>query len=94
MSLARKLVKECLPKRYRTMLLKLKKVCTKKKKSVFIVERRERRDVRIHLRKRYIRLLKLLQMTLVFFIEKKDGKKHINYRNYWYKKVFIKIDLQ
>ena len=26
------------------------------------------------LRKRYIRLLKLLQMALVFFVEKKNGK--------------------
>ena len=34
------------------------------------------------LKKRYIRLLKSPQMALVFFVEKKDSKKHMvqNYR--------------
>ena len=39
------------------------------------------------LRKGYIRFLKLLQMILVFFVEKKDGKKRIvqdyRYLNEW-----------
>ena len=33
--------------------------------------------IKEQLRKEYIRLLKLPQMALVFFVEKKNGKKHI-----------------
>jgi len=35
------------------------------------------------LRKGYIRLSKLLQIGLVFFVEKKDGKKRM-VQDYWY----------
>ena len=35
------------------------------------------------LRKKYIRLLKLPQMALVFLVGKKDSKKHM-VQNYWY----------
>jgi len=62
-----------------------------RKGKVYPLSREEREEVHKfinkQLRKRYIRLLKLPQMALVFFIGKKDGKKHIvqdyQYLNKW-----------
>jgi len=52
-----------------------------KKRKVYLLSREEREEVHKfineQLRKRYIRLLKSSQMALVFFVEKKDGKKQI-----------------
>jgi len=51
------------------------------KGKVYPLSREEREEVREfvkeQLRKGYIRLLKLLQMALVFFVGKKDGKKRM-----------------
>jgi len=48
---------------------------------VYLLSREKREKVcefiKKQLRKRYIRLLKLPQMTSVFFIEKKNGKKYM-----------------
>jgi len=52
-----------------------------RKGKMYLLLREERRKVhefiKEQLRKRYIRPSKLLQTVLVFFIEKKDGKKHM-----------------
>ena len=52
-----------------------------RKGKMYLLLREERREVhkfiKEQLRKRYIRLSKLSQTVLVFFIEKKDGKKHM-----------------
>ena len=55
-------------------------IYTKKEESVSIVKRGERRGMQVHWRttkKGYIRLLKPLQIVLVFFVKKKDGKKYM-----------------
>jgi len=62
-----------------------------KKRKVYPLSREEREEVHEfiseQLRKRYIRLLKSLQQTLVFFVKNKNGKKRMvqNYRylNEW-----------
>jgi len=62
-----------------------------KKGKIYSLSRVEREEVqefvKDQLRKRYIRLLKSLQMSLVFFVPKKDGKKRIvqdyQYLNSW-----------
>ena len=65
---------------------KYKKEFILRKKKVYILLREEREKVHKfiseQLRKEYIRPLKSLQMVLVFFIGKKDGKKWMvqNYR--------------
>jgi len=50
-----------------------------RKRKVYLLSREERGKVygfiEEQLRKRYIRPLKLLQIVLVFFVEKKNGKK-------------------
>ena len=52
-----------------------------RKVKMYLLLREERREVhkfiKEQLRKRYIRLSKLPQTVLVFFIEKKDDKKHM-----------------
>jgi len=52
-----------------------------RKGKMYLLLREEKREVhkfiKEQLRKRYIRLSKLPQTVLVFFIEKKDGKKHM-----------------
>jgi len=62
-------------------VIKLKKEFVLKKRKVYLLSREEREEVHEfieeQLRKRYIRLLKLPQIVLVFFVGKKDGKKHI-----------------
>ena len=62
-----------------------------RKEKVYLLSREKREEVCEfifeQLRKEYIRLLKSLQMIPVFFVGKKDGKKHMvqNYRylNKW-----------
>jgi len=58
-----------------------------RKGKVYSLLREEREKVckfiKEQLRKRYIRLLKLPQMALVFFVGKKDGKKRM-VQDYWY----------
>ena len=48
---------------------------------MYLLSRKERGEVckfiKEQLKKEYIRLSKSPQMTLVFFVRKKDGKKHI-----------------
>jgi len=59
--------------------IKVKKGFVLRKGKVYLLLREEREEVckfiKEQLRKEYIRLSKSPQMTLVFFIEKKDGKK-------------------
>ena len=54
---------------------------------MYLLLRKEREEIynfiEEQLKKEYIRPLKLLQTALVFFTEKKDGKKHI-IQDYWY----------
>ena len=62
-----------------------------RKGKVYLLSREEREEVREfvkeQLRKRYIQLSKSLQMALVFFVGKKDGKKQMvqdyRYLNEW-----------
>ena len=54
------------------------RICTEEGESVFTVKREEIREfIQEQLRKGYIQLSKLSQMALVFFIEKKNGKKQM-----------------
>ena len=52
-----------------------------RKRNVYLLSREEKEEVcefiSKQLRKRYIRLSKSPQITLVFFVEKKDRKKHM-----------------
>jgi len=52
-----------------------------RKGKMYLLSRKERGEVckfiKEQLKKEYIRLSKSPQMTLVFFVRKKDGKKHI-----------------
>ena len=56
-------------------------ICTKKRKSMPIVERKKREEIRVfireQLRKGYIWPSKSLQMAPVFFVGKKDRKKQM-----------------
>ena len=69
----------------------MKKIFVLRKKKVYPLSRKEREEVykfiSEQLRKRYIRLSKSPQIVPVFFVEKKDSKKHMvqNYRylNKW-----------
>ena len=58
-----------------------------KKKKIYLLSRMEGEEVqefvKDQLRKRYVRLLKLLQIPLVFFMLKKDWKKRM-VQNYQY----------
>ena len=67
-------------------VIELKEGFTPRKGKVYPLSRKEREEVRKfiweQLRKGYIQLSKSSQMVLVFFVEKKDGKKQMvqNYR--------------
>jgi len=67
--------------------IELKKRFALRKDKVYLLSREEREKVREfiqeQLRKRYIQPSKLSQIALVFFVEKKDGKKWI-VQDYWY----------
>ena len=71
--------------------INMKKGFVPRKRKVYPLSREEREEVRKfikeQLRKRYIRLSKSPQMALVFFVEKKDGKKRMvqdyRYLNEW-----------
>ena len=71
--------------------IKLKKEFVPRKEKIYFLFRKEREEVYEfidkQLRKDYIRSLKSSQIASVFFVEKKNGKKHIvqNYRylNKW-----------
>jgi len=58
-----------------------------KKGKIYLLSRVEREEVqefvKVQLRKRYFRPSKLPQMSLVFFVPKKDGKKRM-VQDYWY----------
>ena len=61
--------------------IKLKKEFVPRKGKIYLLSKKEREEVYEfideQLRKRYIRLLKLPQLALIFFVEKKDSKKRI-----------------
>ena len=61
--------------------IKTKEEFVPRKRKIYLLLREKREEVhkfiQEQLRKRYIRLLKSFQKALVFFIEKKDGKKRI-----------------
>jgi len=69
----------------------MKKGFVSRKGKVYLLSREKREEIcefiSEQLRKGYIRPLKLLQMALVFFVEKKDGKKRMvqdyRYLNEW-----------
>ena len=71
--------------------IELKKGFVLKKRRLYLLSREEREEVHKfiskQLRKEYIRPLKVLQIALVFFVEKKNGKKRIvqdyQYLNKW-----------
>ena len=54
------------------------RVCAKEEKIISVVKREETHEfIDEQLRKEYIKPSKLPQTALVFFVRKKDGKKHI-----------------
>jgi len=53
------------------------------RKRIYLLSREVHEFIKEQLRKGYIRPSKLSQIATVFFIGKKDGKKHI-VQNYWY----------
>ena len=61
--------------------MELKKGFVLRKRKVYLLSREERGEVYQfideQLRKEYLRLSKLSQTALVFFVKKKDGKKRI-----------------
>ena len=56
-----------------------RKVHTKKRENLFLVQRRKKKSKEVHSEtdKEFVWLSKLLQITLVFFVRKKDKKKRI-----------------
>jgi len=62
-------------------VIETKKVFMLRKGKMYLLSRKEREEVYVFieekLRKEYIRLSKSSQMAPIFFIEKKDGKKHM-----------------
>ena len=61
-----------------------RRICAEEEEDVSIMKRGEiYKFIKEELRKEYIRSLKSFQTTLVFFIGKKNGKKHM-VQNYWY----------
>ena len=53
------------------------RVCAKEEKIISVVKREETHEfIDEQLRKEYIKSSKLPQTALVFFVRKKDGKKH------------------
>ena len=67
--------------------IELKKELIPRKGKIYFLSRKEREKVwefiQEQTRKRYIRLSKLPQTALVFFVGKKDGKKRM-VQDYWY----------
>jgi len=67
--------------------IEIKEGFVPRKGKVYLLSREEREEVwefiKEQLRKGYIRLLKLPQTALVFFVRKKDGKKQM-VQDYWY----------
>ena len=70
-----------------TYTIKIKEVFVPKKGKMYLLLKEEREEtqefIKEQLRKGYIRLLKLPQTALVFFVRKKDRKKHI-VQDYYY----------
>jgi len=72
-------------------VIDIKEEFVPRKEKVYLLSREEREEVREfiqeQLKKEYIQLSKLPQMVLVFFVEKKDGKKKMvqdyRYLNKW-----------
>ena len=68
-------------------VIDMKERLVPRKGKIYPLSREERKEVcefiLEQLRKRYIRLSKLPQMTSVFFVGKKDSKKRM-VQNYWY----------
>ena len=62
-------------------VIKIKEGFVLRKKKVYLSSRKKREEVqefiKEQLRKRYIRLAKLSQMALIFFVGKKNSKKKI-----------------
>jgi len=62
-------------------VIELKEIFVLRKEKIYLLLREEREEVREfideQIRKGYIRLSKSPQTTLVFFVEKKDGKKRM-----------------
>ena len=55
-----------------------------RKRKVYLFSKEEIHEfIKEQLRKGYIRPLKLSQIVLMFFVEKKNGKKQM-VQNYWY----------
>ena len=74
-------------KKLQDYAIEIKKEVVLKKRKVYPLSRKERKEkyefIEEQLRKQYIRLLKLPQTVLVFFVGKKNSKKHI-VQNYIY----------
>jgi len=79
--LARKKVKECPQKKLWNHTIEMKKGFMPRKGKVYPLSREEKEEIckfiLEQLRKRYIRPSKLLQTALVFFVRKKDRRKHM-----------------
>jgi len=70
-----------LTKKLRDHVIEVNEEFVLRKGKMYLLSRKERGEVckfiKEQLKKEYIRLSKSPQMTLVFFVRKKDGKKHI-----------------
>ena len=73
--------KRILTKKLRDHVIEVNEEFVLRKGKMYLLSRKERGEVckfiKEQLKKEYIRLSKSPQMTLVFFVRKKDGKKHI-----------------
>jgi len=73
--------KRMLTKKLRDHVIEVNEEFVLRKGKMYLLSRKERGEVckfiKEQLKKEYIRLSKSPQMTLVFFVRKKDGKKHI-----------------
>ena len=76
-------------------MIEVKKRFVLRKRKVYFLSREERGEVHKfiskQLKKRYIRPSKSSQIALVFFVEKKDGKKHMVQKYRYLNKWTIKI---
>ena len=87
----KKASEKMLMKKVQNHTIELKEEFVLRKGKMYLLSRKERREVckfiKEQLRKEYIKLSKLPQMALVFFIGNKDGKKYIvqdyQYLNEW-----------
>jgi len=74
-------VKECPQKKLWNHTIEMKKGFMPRKGKVYPLSREEKEEIckfiLEQLRKRYIRPSKLLQTALVFFVRKKDRRKHM-----------------